>query len=250
MTKPLVGITANYTTDSRIGTELHIGGPGQQWNLLAADYIHAVERAGGLPVIVPVSTDRAATAALVRRLDGIVFSGGSDVDPALYGQAPAGALPSQPQRDAHEVALLQDVLQHTALPVLCVCRGCQLFNAVLGGTLYQDLEQAGLPRHSLNQQPMGETTHDIKILPGTLLASILGAGQFPVNSFHHQSVRQNAPGVITSAVAAGCAQVIEAVELPARAAFTLAVQWHPEALVDTQPSSLAVWQALIHAANG
>ena len=250
MTKPLIGITTNYTTDSRIGTELHIGGPGQHWNLLAADYIHAVERAGGLPVIVPVSTDRATTAALVRRLDGIVFSGGSDIDPALYEQVPAGAMPCQPQRDAHEVALLQDVLQNTSLPVLCICRGCQLFNAVLGGTLYQDLERAGLPRHSLTQRPMGETTHEIKVLPGTLLASILGAGQFPVNSFHHQSVCRNASGVVTSAVAAGCAQVVEAIELPARAAFTLAVQWHPEALVDTQPSSLAVWQAFINAANG
>ena len=97
---------------------------------------------------------------------------------------------------------------------------------------------------------MGETTHEIEVLPGTLLSSILGTGQFPVNSFHHQAICQNAPGVVTSAIAAGCAQVVEAAELPARAAFTLAVQWHPEALVDSQPSSLAVWQAFINAANG
>ncbi len=246
--RPLIGITANYTDNGGPFRELGIGAPGQRWDLLPEDYIRAVERAGGLPVILPL-TDPETALELAGRMDGIVFSGGSDLDPSLYGESPIeGANPPQAARDAHELPLLRAVLKG-AQPLLCVCRGCQLLNAALGGTLYQDLEKAGLPPHSAAGRPLGQAAHRARVLPGTLLEQLVGATEIPVNSFHHQAVKSPAPGVRIAAVDTDCEKVVEAIELPSRPAFTLGVQWHPEALVGSEPSSLAIWQGFLRAAG-
>ena len=232
--RPVIGITANYTDDGRPFRELGIGAPGQRWDLLPEDYARAVERAGGLPVILPLTAPETAL-ELAGRMDGIVFSGGSDLAPS-------------PARDVHELPLLRELLKGS-LPLLCICRGCQLLNVALGGTLHQDLVRAGLPAHSLAGHSLCQAAHRVRVRPGTLLERLVGSDEIPVNSFHHQAVKAPASGVRVAAVDAGCEEVVEAIELPDRPAFTLGVQWHPEALVDSEPSSLALWQGFLQAAG-
>ena len=246
--RPVIGITANYTDDGRPFRELGIGAPGQRWDQPPEDYVRAVERAGGLPVILPLTSPETAL-ELAGRMDGIVFSGGSDLAPALYGErAGEGANPPQEARDVHELPLLRELLKGS-LPLLCICRGCQLLNVALGGTLHQDLVRAGLPAHSLAGHSLCQTAHRVRVRPGTLLERLVGSDEIPVNSFHHQAVKAPASGVRVAAVDAGCEEVVEAIELPDRPAFTLGVQWHPEALVDSEPSSLALWQGFLQAAG-
>ena len=155
--------------------------------------------------------------ATLAGLDGLVLAGGSDVDPALYG-APRHPQTGPPDRarDSLEAALLREALDRD-LPVLAICRGLQLLNAALGGTLVQHIEG--------HRCPELHAVHPITIAPHSSLESILGVDEYVVNSRHHQCVEQVAPGLVV--VARAPDQVVEALELPGKR-FVLAVQWHPE----------------------
>jgi gamma-glutamyl-gamma-aminobutyrate hydrolase PuuD len=154
-------------------------------------------------------------------VDGLCLAGGSDVDPALYGAARLPLTePPDPDRDLLESALLRDALARN-LPVLAICRGLQLLNAVLGGTLDQHIE--GHDHHKLRD------AHEIRIAPGSRLERILGTQDYVVNSRHHQAAAKLARGLLLAATAPD--GVVEALEIPGKR-FVLAVQWHPEGRTD------------------
>ncbi|MDD2955431.1 MAG: gamma-glutamyl-gamma-aminobutyrate hydrolase family protein [Oscillospiraceae bacterium] len=245
--KPLIGITTNYSLDDQPGIYSGLGEKFQQWNLLANDYVRSVELAGGIPVILPLCRESSVALALLERVDGVIFSGGNDLNPLCYGEANGGKVGAiQPTRDRQELALLRAALE-TEIPVLGICRGLQLFNVALGGTLYQDMPSQGLPAHTISAVPMQETSHMVR-LQGAI-AQIMGTDRTDVNSFHHQCLKKVAEPWLPLAWDENCEQVVEAIVHKTRKAFTLAVQWHPETLADRYPRHLAIFQALVAAAE-
>jgi gamma-glutamyl-gamma-aminobutyrate hydrolase PuuD len=214
--RPVVGITTYVT-------EAHWSYWDLQAALIPADYVNAVERAGGRPLLVPPSVD--GVEETLDALDGLIFTGGSDLDPALYGEE------SHPEtfgvhrlRDDAELALLRAALDRD-LPVLGICRGIQVLNVALGGDLHQHVpELVGHDGHK--HDPPGEfVEHDVAIEPGSRLAGVLGE-QTRVKSHHHQGIRRLAPGLAAAARAED--GLVEAIEAPEKR-FAVGVLWHPEA---------------------
>ncbi|HTS47941.1 MAG TPA: gamma-glutamyl-gamma-aminobutyrate hydrolase family protein [Bryobacteraceae bacterium] len=179
-------------------------------------YERALREAGIEPVRIPLDTPPP-----VESLDGLVLAGGTDINPARYGQQPAPET-DQPddQRDEVETRLLEGALAQ-GIPVLAICRGMQLFNVVHGGTLIQHLPAGGA--HQVKQPDA--VAHNVRVARGTRLAAILGEGDHGVNSRHHQAVDRPGRGLIVAAIAPD--GVIEALERPGDS-FAVAVEWHPE----------------------
>ena len=200
---------------------------GRERITLNTAYVRALEGAGLVPLAVPtiLAPDRAAAA--LDGVRGLVLTGGEDVAPARYGAAPHPRLGDvDPARDAAELALI-DAARRRRLPILAICRGIQILNVALGGTLYQDLnsERPGSVPHNES------SNHDVRVEPGSLLERTLGARSASVNSRHHQAIRDLAPGL--KAVAWADDGVIEAAEpADATAPWIVAVQWHPEDLTE------------------
>ncbi len=218
------------TRRPRIGLTLDHDDARGRYELKRA-YVDAVLAAGGLPVLLP--HDGAVAGAYLALLDGLVVTGGAfDVDPSLYGEARRPACgPTKPERTAFERDLLEAALA-ARLPVLGVCGGMQLLNVVRGGTLYQDLvADAGVRGHE-QPPPKDVPSHEARITPGSLLAGLVGGAPLPVNSTHHQAVRDPGAGVLVSARAPD--GVVEAIELP-DLPFAIGVQWHPEAAGRHEP---------------
>ena len=211
MAKPRIGITPSCKN----------GNPHEQ--TLSPRYLAAVEQSGGEAVVLDMFTTAREMPALIKGLDGLIFSGGGDIDPVRFGQE---KLPEcgtiVPERDELELALMQAAMERD-LPILGICRGIQVINVALGGTLLQDLPSAWGKAH----RQAGEDIywHPVDVVPGTLLHGIVQTGRMPTNSFHHQCVLDVAPGLTVSARAED--GVIEAVE-SASARFLLGVEWHPE----------------------
>jgi putative glutamine amidotransferase len=217
--RPLIGITT-YVTQAHWG----------YWQLEAAlipqDYVNAVDRAGGRPLLVPPTLE--GVEETVEALDGIVFTGGSDVDPTLYGEA------AHPEtfgvhrlRDDAELALLQAALARD-LPVLGICRGIQVLNVGLGGDLHQHVpDLVGHEGHK-NDPPGEFLQHEVDIVPGSRLAAALGE-RTTVMSHHHQGLRRIGEGLVEAARSGD--GLVEAVEAPERR-FAVGVLWHPEAGAD------------------
>jgi putative glutamine amidotransferase len=215
--RPLIGIST-YREQARWGF----------WDvpavLLPASYADAVSTAGGEPVLLPTGS---VTADVVARLDGLVLAGGADVDPARYGEEPGEhTTVTRPDRDASEVAVLQAALDRD-LPLLAICRGMQLLNVVLGGTLLQHLPDVpGTEPHQLGLGLYAE--RKIRTAPGTALDALIGPTA-TVNCHHHQALDRIASALTPSAWADD--GVVEGVEAEDRR-FCLAVQWHPETSED------------------
>jgi gamma-glutamyl-gamma-aminobutyrate hydrolase PuuD len=216
--RPLIGITS-YAQDASWGV----------WRLPAAliplDYVDAVERAGGRPVLIPPSEE--GVDETLDALDGIVFSGGADVDPSMYGAEPHPETDApQARRDAGELALLQVALERD-MPVLAVCRGVQLLNIARGGDLVQHLpEQVGNDAHK--ETPGTFSEHPVEVKEGSRLASVIGSSS-EVTSHHHQGLGRVGDGLVETAWARD--GTLEAVEDPSQR-FALGVQWHPETSED------------------
>lgn len=195
-------------------------------------YVRALEAAGCVPVLIPLIQDEEALHTLYERLDGIVFPGGDDVAPAEYGEEPIGNLNVvDPPRDRTELALARWATADD-LPVLGICRGQQLVNVALGGTLYQDLlhQRATTVQHAgVHGRPRNQLIHTVKLEPASQLAQLIDETDVEVNSLHHQAVKDVAPGLrITGRSPDG---VIEALE-SADHRFLITVQWHPEEIAD------------------
>ena len=207
-------------------------------------YLDAILTPGGLPNLLPTSLPIAALPELVNRFDGFVFSGGGDVDPALYGGHLDATVHSiDPERDDFERALIPLVLEADK-PLLAICRGAQILNVALGGSLYEDIPSA-LPaalRHDWYPNiPRDYLAHTVEIEQGSRLAEILGTRKLHTNSLHHQAIRQPAPGL--EVVARAEDDVIEAVELPGKR-FAIGVQWHPECLPE-EPAMQKLFKGFI-----
>ena len=201
---------------------------GRERVTLNTAYVRALETAGLVPLAVPtmVAADRAAAALAAVR--GLVLTGGEDVAPDRYGATPHPRLGDvDPVRDAAELALIA-AARSRRLPILAICRGIQILNVALGGTLYQDLDSE---RPSLVPHSDETTQHAVRVAAGSLLERTLGMRSATVNSRHHQAIRDLAPCL--KAVAWADDGVIEAAEpADANAAWMVAVQWHPEDLTE------------------
>lgn len=226
--KPLIGICANYLSNDAAGMAAGIGAKNQEWQLLADDYIVAIERAGGVPVILPVTEDLETITPLLQKLDGILFSGGSDIDPNYYGEYPRFGLGLiEPRRDSHEVKLAQKILYETTLPILGICRGMQLLTVATGGTLYQDLHSQkpeGI-NHSVPKALRHHAFHPVRIDKESMLYDIYQVEELGVNSFHHQAVKELGKGFKATMTAPD--GIVEGMEWE-QDRFVVAVQWHPE----------------------
>jgi putative glutamine amidotransferase len=211
--------------------------------LAPRNYAAAVQRAGGLALIL--APDEAALAdpdPVLDRVDGLLLAGGADVDPSSYGAVPHPQTKGTwPERDRFELALTRRALERQ-MPVLGICRGMQLLNVALGGTLVQHLpETIGNEGHRLVPGSFGE--HEVRLEAGTLARRAAGADRLAVKSHHHQGVERLGDGLVASGWALGD-DLIEAIELPDRR-FALGVIWHPEEDVDSR-----VIGALVEAARG
>lgn len=221
MAKPLIGITGRQYPYSMVE-----GCPpllaDSIVDAVLADYVTAIIRSGGLPVHIPMDVD---PAEIVTRLDGVVLTGGADVDPAHYGQEPHPSVGSlQPERDGFELAVAAAAIDQSA-PTLGVCRGIQVLNVAAGGTLKQDV-----PAHARYDSPPKDLVHDLVVAPDTLMYELFGE-QHRVNSFHHQVVDR--PGTDFIATAHSDDGEIEAIELAGKP--VLGIQWHPEMLQERDP---------------
>ena len=198
--------------------------------LLPRNYIDEVARAGGLPVLLPPDAHSVEEPdETIALLDGLLLAGGADIDPASYGQAPhAQTQDSVPERDAFEIALTRAAIERD-VPVLGICRGMQLINVALGGTLVQHLpEHLAHEHHRRVVGTFDGSDHDVDVLDGTLAADVIGAGRHGTKSHHHQGVDRLGDGLLVGARSALGDGVVEAIELP-QPGFVLGVQWHPEA---------------------
>lgn len=233
MTRPLIGLTAYRRS---LATPL-----GEQTDLYTLDpaYTHCVEAAGGQPLIIPHGEDAEGVLDL---LDGLVLTGGGDLDPQHYGEAAAVTLEDpNAGADFWELALARQAAARK-LPVLGICRGMQTLAIAHGGTMVQDLEeQHGHPLIPKNPQALMESRHPIELAPESRIADVMGTTTFPVNSIHHQAVLD--AGTLTATARIGV--VIEALEGPVDWPI-IGVQWHPEKM--HEPEQQALFRDLIAAA--
>lgn len=223
--RPLIGVTTSELRPSAMGTA-------RAEMALGMTYMRTLDAAGGMPVVLPPVGD---AAAVLDRLDGIVLSGGPDLDPAAYGAGERHAQlgPTEPELDAFELALARAALER-GVPVLAVCRGAQALNVACGGTLHQHV-----PGHR-QTAPAAEPAHEVQVSPRSRLARIMRAGTLAVNSFHHQAVDRLGAGLhVTATAPDGTVEAIEG------AGFVLGVQWHAETLA----AHLPLFAALVTAAS-
>jgi putative glutamine amidotransferase len=239
MPKPLIGLT---TTRSLISS-------GRLAYTMNAPYAKSISSAGGLPVLIPLDLSQEDLDGLTTRLDGILFTGGYDIDPRRYGnQLHPKAVGIDSDRDRVEIHLVRAAIAD-GKPFLGICRGIQLINVALGGTLYEDIKDQ-LPGALQHDNHSGHSrdylAHNVKVAPGCRLVQILIDVEVQVNSLHHQGANRLAQELSATALAPD--GLIEAFELPGHP-FGLAVQWHPEELQE-YAAMRSLFQAFIQSCLG
>ena len=231
---PLVGITPLWdkTTSSTV---------------MRSSYIEALEHAGAIPVIIPMTENQSILDYYLDLCDGILLSGGQDIQPELYGETPqphcGETLPCRDKLDRYifDSALAMDK------PILGICRGCQAMNVFAGGSLYQDLKiDFGTAENHRMEEPFNRAAHMMIPQPGTPLAELIGERIFEVNSVHHQGIKHLAPSLDIMAVSED--GIIEAVYMPERR-FVWGIQWHPEWFFLENADSAAIIAAFIRACS-
>lgn len=229
--KPIIGLLAGVD-DERTTSVPHA-------------YVSAIQNAGGVPVLIPYTSNEDVINALVSMCDGFCFTGGVDIDPCHYGeniQPECGSI--QSYRDKLELSLFPKIF-NTGVPIMGICRGAQLINVALGGTLYQDIPSEIDTAISHNQSaPRTEYSHDVAIRPGTPLYELLGEERIRANTFHHQAIKALGRGLEVMARADD--GIIEAVYLPGER-YLQAYQWHPERLCDRDDYQKAILREFITA---
>lgn len=219
--KPVIGISGSVIIDD--------GGifPGYHRSYVNDDYIDSVVQNGGIPFIIPFNQDAEVIQAQMENVQGLILSGGHDVDPHNYGEEPEQKLGNiWPERDKFDMLLLK-LAEKKHIPVLGICRGAQIINVAHGGTLYQDLSYRPEKtlKHSQGQTPT-LVTHTVKTVKGSKIADLLETDSLQTNSFHHQLLKDIAPDF---KVSARCVDgVVEGIEN--KDASVIGVQWHPEML--------------------
>ena len=230
--RPIVAVTA---AKNEAGNRL----------LIHNGYMQMLKRHGALPALLPMVTDEAMLDEIAERFDGFVISGGGDIDSAYWGEPlHEKASGIDAERDAMEIALLR-ILHKKTKPVLGVCRGVQIMNVAMGGTLFQDIpSQVDNPLNHSNRDKEYEVAHDIEVFPGTKLGDIVGEGKLGVNTLHHQAVRDVKDPMMIAAIAED--HVIEAIE-SCEHPFFIGVQWHPERLGEKDRGADALFESFCSA---
>jgi putative glutamine amidotransferase len=240
--KPVIGITpgaeiieADYGTVHRYR--------------ISTDYTFAIEAAGGVPLILPLQLDSLST--VLELVDGLLFSGGADIDPARFGDSTVHPTTYgiDQQRDDFELELMSRAIA-ADIPTLCICRGIQVLNVACGGTLIQDIADE-VPAADLHRQyqaaiPAEQPIHDVRVTPGSLLEKVYGASTIATNSLHHQSVKEIGSGLALEGQTDD--GIVEAVSYPG-VSFMLGVQWHPEMMHRADTLQMKPFEALIVAAS-
>ena len=234
---PLIGVSTSITV-----------GANPERAYVNSAYLHAVQQAGGVPVLLPPQLSSASMRRLADDLQGLLLTGGGDMDPALFGETPHATLYDvAPSRDTLETSVLHVALGR-GLPVLAVCRGVQVLNVALGGSLHQDVgTDPGTQMPHSQKEPRDQPTHKVKLTPGCRLATTLGADELEVNSMHHQAIKRLGRGL--TAVAWAPDQIVEGAEIGDPSRFVLGVQWHPEELVGHSEPARRLFAALVAAAG-
>jgi microsomal dipeptidase-like Zn-dependent dipeptidase/gamma-glutamyl-gamma-aminobutyrate hydrolase PuuD len=230
--KPLIGISANFKENN---------------SMLASQYSQSVIFAGGVPIIIPVNIDDAALTKIVRSIDGLIVSGGSDINPEYFNEKPVPELGEVEQlRDEYDVKLINIAHNHQ-LPILGICRGMQVLNVVFGGSLYQDIaaQYDGFSLKHNQEEPRNVATQTALIREGSLLQKIVGTDSLSINSIHHQAVKRIAAGFAASAFTQD--GICEAIESSHYA--ELGVQWHPEHLAEKDTAHLNIFKWLVEEAT-
>ena len=235
--RPIIGITCTSTASSGSSTNHGIG----------ASYINAIEHVGGTPILLPLVRQDSCIADFLSMIDGLLLSGGVDVDPFFYGEEPKPKMGRiDVSRDYVESWLITRAIEMN-LPILGICRGIQMLNVAAGGTLYQDLSMSSNPVLKHRQMaPGSHATHTIHVREGSRLMDILKHSKFRVNSFHHQAVKDAAPGfVVTASTRDG---IIEAIE-DTRHDFVVGVQFHPELMWENTPPIMTLFATFVSEAK-
>ncbi len=244
--RPLIGVTTSEVRRAEQIEQTAQGDPPRHEMALGLTYMRAIEKAGGIPVVIPPLEDRAIE-PLLERVAGICLSGGPDLDPGSYDQQPHPMLgPTEPDLDRFELAVAR-AADERGKPLLAICRGAQALNIARGGSLHQHLPDREAEAGSAighRQKAAGDiVTHEVEISPHSKLAEIVGSTRIEVNSFHHQATERLGDDLVPVAWASD--GVVEGVEDPARE-FLIGVQWHAESLVD-RPEELALFEAFVEA---
>lgn len=236
MPVPVIGVTTSHSQSAS----------GLSLITLTEAYVQALLRAGATPLLIPLGLSSEHLSNLLPRLDGILFTGGGDIHPERYASSMHPLVSEiDPDRDQVELGLFENTLQ-ARLPFMGICRGLQLVNVGLGGTLYEDIldQHPGAQRHQFSgEHPRNFLAHWVNIQEDSRLAEIVQAGSARVNSLHHQGIARLAPGLRPVAFAPD--GIIEAVELQGYP-FGMAVQWHPEWLPE-DPAMAALFRAFVSA---
>jgi putative glutamine amidotransferase len=241
MSPPIIGVTGYADRSARP--------PNIPVFAIARTYVRAVQLGGGAPLIVPPYLERDLLRGAFDGLDGLILSGGGDIHPASFGETDGGLLwQVDERRDQMELSLARWALKEE-LPVLAICRGIQTLNVAAGGTLIQDIptQTSSILSHScVAGRPLPTVAHTVSVDPDSRLADLIGPGEVGVNSAHHQAVKD----VGDELVVVACAPdgIIEALEAPDHP-FCIAVQWHPEAMVESAPVMRSLFDGLIKAAQ-
>jgi putative glutamine amidotransferase len=241
MCRPVIGITGRTDRSARPPNQLLVS--------IGQTYVQAVRLGGGAPVIVPSYLEEAELRAIFELLDGLVFSGGGDILPALFGEQDSGLLWFvDERRDRSELALARWALSE-GLPLLAICRGIQVLNVAAGGTLIQDIPTQvsnPLTHSTVAGRPRDVVAHTVEVESSSHLAALVGGGELGVNSAHHQAVKEVGEGLVVTARAPD--GVIEGLESPDRP-FCIGVQWHPEAMVGSRSVMRRLFVGLARAAQ-
>jgi putative glutamine amidotransferase len=236
--KPVIGITSSPLREEQSSERVAV----------PRDYVDAVIAAGAVPIILPAQDDN--NEAILGMVDGLLFTGGADIRPKVYGDRKVhpATYGIDDLRDRFELELLNEAVERE-IPFFCICRGIQIMNVALGGTLIQDIADQYSPDIQHRQQHAGivatEPSHSVNATPGSLLADIYGTTEISTNSFHHQAVRDVAPGLEVEARSPD--GIVEAVSLPNHP-FALGVQWHPEMMFKVHSNQLSPFATLVQKA--
>jgi putative glutamine amidotransferase len=237
--RPLIGIPCHALIRAETGRPIYANNRA---------YVHAVESAGGLPILIPMINDLPILTALLARMDGLLLPGGIDLHPSRYGEESHPLTEEADlELDEFEITLASLAFQQD-IPVLGICRGMQLINVLLGGTLYQDIDTQypNCIMHTHRHLPRTHIAHQIVVEPGSRMETILGVQEMMVNSLHHQAIKDPGKGVrITGRASDGMAELLEV----SGYRFVMAAQSHPEEIYAVEPAFKRLFSAFVQASG-